>query len=646
LEQLYHPQRLRHPLKRSGVRGAGQWRKLSWDEAFDHIAAALQKTKDRYGPEGVAFVQGTAKGLIDSYHERFANVFGSPNFATSGHVCFLPRLLAAKLTCGFYPVPDYQGSPACIMVWGANLAHTRHGEHFHSVEQFKKGARLILIDPLAIELADRADLWLRPKPGSDLALALGLLHVIIYENLYDHEFVDRWTMGFEQLKTHVQAYAPEKVEALSWVPAEQIKQAARIYAALKPACLLWGNAIDHGINSFQTARALTILRAVTGNLDQAGGDLEPIYPLPGAASIKVTLREQLPLALWAKRVGARDRLIPLFQRVLPQSLVKAVLENDPYPLRAMYVHASNPLLTFGNAGRVLQALQNLDFLLVTDRFMTPTAALADIVLPAATYLEYDNIVAPPYYPVAQIQQKAVEIEACRSDFEIVNGIARRLGLGRFFFENLDDFFDLVLEPSGLTFQEFREQGVLTGARQDHKYLSKGFATPSGKVELYSSQLMKWGFDSLPAYREVPGTCADDPATGDRKYPLVLTTRKSRFYRHSDSRQIQSLRAKHPDPLVLVHPDTAQKLAIRDGDWVRIETRQGRIKQKARLSEKIDPRIVAVDFGWWFPEKGPENLFGWSEANLNMLTDDTPPFNQEMGSSQFRGIPCRISKAEE
>ena len=644
-EQLYHPQRLRHPLQRTGARGSGQWRKISWDQAFDHIAEAFQKTKEQCGPQGVAFVQGAAKGLIDSYHERLANAFGSPNFATSGHVCFLPRLFAAKMTCGFYPVPDYQGSPACILVWGANLAHTRHGEHFQALEQLKKGARLILIDPLPIQLADRADLWLRLKPGSDLALALGLLHVIVNENLYDQKFVARWTIGFEQLQAHVQPYSPEKVEQLTWVSAEQIRQTARTYASLKPACLQWGNAVDHGLNSFQTARALTILRAITGNLDVYGGDLDPLYPLPGAGSVKVTLRDRLPPEQWAKRIDARDHLLPIFQRVLPQNLIRAILENDPYPLRAMYVHASNPLLTFGNSKAVLRALRNLDFLLVTDRFMTPTAALADVVLPAATYLEYDNIIAPPYYPIARIQHKAVEWEECRSDYRIINGIAERLGLGRFFFENLDDFFDLVLEPSGLTFREFREQGVLTGARQAHKYINKGFATPSGKIELDSARLKEWGFDSLPVYHE-PLEASADEQNFALSYPLILTTQKSRFYRHSDGRQIKSLREKHSDPFVWVHPDTAEKFAIRDDDWVYLETRQGRIKQKARLSEKIDPRVVAADFGWWFPEKSPEALFGWAEANLNVLTSAAPPFDAEMGSSQFRGIPCRIYKAEE
>ncbi|RPI77251.1 MAG: molybdopterin oxidoreductase, partial [Desulfobacteraceae bacterium] len=348
---------------------------------------------------------------------------------------------------------------------------------------------------------------------------------------------------------------------------------------------------------------------------------------------------------WTNRVGSRDPLLPLFQRVLPQSLVRAVLENDPYPLRAMYVHASNPLLTFNNSSAVRQALQNLDFLLVTDRFMTPTAALADVVLPAATYLEYDNIVAPPYYPIARIQQKAMEYEDCRSDFEMINGIARRLGLGSDFFENMDDFFNLVLEPSGLTFREFREQGIRTGARQAQKYLSKGFATASGKVELDSARLKDWGFDSLPVYRE-PHEASADESDFTQSYPLILTTQKSRFFRHSDGRQIESLREKHSDPLVWVHPAAAEKLAIRDGDWVYLETPQGRIKQKARFSEKIDPRVIAADFGWWFPEKGPEDLFNWAEANLNILTRAAPPFNAEMGSSQFRGIPCRIYKAEE
>ena len=432
---------------------------------------------------------------------------------------------------------------------------------------------------------------------------------------------------------------------ITWVPSGDIEDAARCYARAKPACVQWGNAVDHGVNSFQTARALSILKAITANLDVPGGDLIPSYPLAGPGAPDISLQNLKSPDLWAKRVGADQKLFPLYQRVLPRSLVKAMLEEKPYPIRSAYVHASNPLLTYTHASRAYQAFKRLYFLTVADFFMTPTAALADIVLPAATYLEYDSIVAPPYYPFAQVQQKAVQIGGCRSDFEIANELARRLGLHDLFWDSMEDFFDSVLKPTSLTFADFRQKGVVTGAKQYRKFEKRGFDTPSGKVELYSDRLKSLGFDPLPEYREPPETplsASDLVAT----YPLVMTCKKSIYYLHSGGRQIKSLRNGHPEPLVLIHPETAAKLCIENDDWVYIETKRGRIKQKAVLSDKVDPRVVCVDFGWWFPEKGIPGMYGWAESNLNILTADQPPDSPETGSSNLRGILCKVYKKNE
>ncbi|MFX1256055.1 MAG: molybdopterin-dependent oxidoreductase, partial [Promethearchaeota archaeon] len=613
-------------------------------EALDKVASELSRIKNQHGAESVAFVQGTTKGLTDIYHERLTNAFGSPNLCTTGHVCFLPRLTAAKVTCGFFPVPDYQGSPACIIVWGANLAYTRLGEHLQTVKQIQKDTKLIVIDPIRTKLAQKAQLWLQLKPSTDLALALGMINVIIKEELYDKTFIDHWCVGFDQLKEHIQIYDPEKVAKITWIPAKIIRKTARIYATYKPASIQWGNAIDHGINSFQSARAISILRAITGNLDIYGGDLQPLYPLTNLHSPEMTLWDKIPKKVWEKRVSANDQLIPLFHRVLPQRLIKAILDKEPYPIYAMFIHGSNPLLTFSNAQKVYRALKQLDFIVVTDRFMTPTAGLADIILPTATYLEFDNIVAPPYYPIAQIQQKAVEINECWSDFKIVKELSKRLGIGKYFWENTEEFFDIVLKPIGLTFKEFRKIGTISGTRQEKKYVTVGFQTPSNKVELYSNQLKEWGLDPLPVYIEPVETSFTDSELV-KEYPFLFTNNKSRFYRHSDGRQVQSLREAHPEPRVLIHPQTAEKLDIKDDDWVYIETERGKIKQKVLISKNVDPRVINIDFGWWFPEKGFSDLFGWKDANINILTDDKPPYNREIGSSHFRGLFCKVYKLD-
>jgi anaerobic selenocysteine-containing dehydrogenase len=639
LEYLYHPDRLTSPLRRAGKRGEGKWTKISWDKAFDIIAERFSRTKEQYGAEGVAFVQGSAKGLIDVYNERLANAFGTPNFTTSGHICFLPRFFASKLTCGFYPVPDDEHPPACIVVWGENPAKTRIGEYKRMMQQVRKGTKLMVIDPVQTVIARKAQTWLQLKPGSDLPLVLGMIHVIINENLYDKTFVLNWTTGFQQLKEFIKEYPPEKVSSLTWILADNIKQAARFYAKHKPACILWGNAVDHGINSFQTARAISILRAITGNLDVPGGEMEPSYPLKAAGSADLTLWDENK---WFKRVDANFQLLPHFHRVLPRNLLRAILEEKPYPIKNMFIHASNPLLTFDDSQRTYNALKKLEFLAVSDLFMTPTAALADIVLPAATYLEYDSISITPYYPAVQIQQKVTSIGQCRSDFEIVNGLAKHLGLENKFWENTEDFFDMLLQSSGLTFAEFREKGILTGTKEYRKFEKRGFQTSSGKVELYSKQLEQWGLEPLPVYNQPMKTRISNGVI--QEYPFILTNQKPGYYVHSSGRQIQSLRERHPGPCVHIHPETAKGLGIQPGDRVVIETEAGKIEQEAFISGNIAPEVVLVDFGWWFPETGISSLYEFKKSNINMLTDSNSAYNREIGSAVLRNIRCNIHKA--
>ncbi|MCK9364943.1 MAG: molybdopterin-dependent oxidoreductase [Syntrophales bacterium] len=647
LEYLYHPDRLKHPLKRLGKRGDGKWATISWSEALDTVAEGLAKIKNKNGVESVAFVAGSFKGGFQGrYLQRFSNLFGSPNNIGQGHVCFVPRVNASKITYGFYAIPDFDYPPGSITVWGKNLPENLHHVEQRLAKAVKRGSKLMVINPRDIGGAGSADIWLKPRPGSDLALALGMINVIINHDWYDKAFVKEWTVGFDELRAHVRDYTPERVADLTWVSAEMITQAAKFYGLNKPACLQWGNAIDHGVNSFQTARALCILRAITGNLEIPGGDLRWLPPPVDTLAPGLTLPEKVPPEMRKRRITPMDRLLPIAPYSLPQDLIKAIRQGDPYPIRAVYVQGCNPLITYSNAQETRQAFLDLEFLAVTDMFMTPTAALADIVLPAATYLEYDGIVAPAYsIPVALIQQKVTRIGECRSDYEILRDLSKRMGFGEYFWENEEQCLDTILAASGLSFHEFRKTGALVGTKVYRHYRTQGFPTPSGKIELYSSQLKEWGHDPLPTYHEPPETPYSEPELA-KEYPLLFTSGKRGCYRHSSGRQISSLRGSHPEPIVNIHPQTAEKLGIADKDWVYIETRRGRIKQRAILSTDIDPRVVDVDYAWWFPEDGPAALYGWAKSNVNILTADQPPFNLETGASNLRGMLCKVYKAEE
>jgi anaerobic selenocysteine-containing dehydrogenase len=646
LEYLNHPDRLKRPLKRIGEKGKGNWQEISWDEALELVAERLMEIKEKYGALSLIFIRGAAKGLQDDYFARFANIFGCPNISSPAPICFVPGINASNITYGYYAFPDYEYSAKCIVAWGANPEATHVTEYEEILNAVKKGAKLIVIGPTQSELSKKADLWIRLRPSTDLALALGIMNVIINENVYDANFVDKWTFGFDKLKTHVQDYPLDKVKEITWVPKEQIIKAARLYSMERPGCILWGNGIETTINSFQACRAIAILRSITGNLGIPGGEVK--WSDPGGmakGAPEFVCQNNISPEVRAKRLSIKDNLIPIAFYALPQRIIKAILDGDPYPIHGAYLQGGNMLTSYPNVKETYKALTKLDFLAVSDMFMTPTAMLADIVLPVATYLEFDSVERPWPFPIISLQQKVAQVHESWPDGKILNELTKKLGFQEYAWNNINESLDLLLKPTGITFQEFRNIGVLIGTKIYRHFEKNGFDTPSKKVELYSKRLEEWGFDPLPIYYEPPETPYSEPELA-KEYPFILTSRKVDVYRHSGGRQIPSLRAARPEPIVKMHHETADKLGIRKDDWVYIATKRGRIRQKAYLDSSLDPRVVEVDYAWWFPEKEVYSLYGWEESNINILTSDKPPYNPEMGSITLRGIFCKVYKASE
>ena len=646
LQLAYHPSRLRHPLRRVGRRGEGKWLRVSWEEALEDIAHRLLEVKERYGAEAVVFAHGTNREYLHMVY-RLAHAFGSPNITSPGYVCYYPRVAASIITCGGLPIADYEGNPRCIMVWGCNPIHTSPDEYCASqiLRALENEPRLIVVDPRETWLASKADLWLQLRPGTDAALALGMLNVLIEEELYDRDFVEKWTVGFDKLVDRVKPYTPAKVEEVTWVPADKVKEAARLYASTKPACIHWGVKIEQNLNCTSTIRALVALMAITGNLDVPGGNVLHSPP-PVARFTEFMLVHALPEEQRRKRLGGMHRLASMGSVVPPMHVVKAILTGEPYPVKAMVVFGSNPLLTWPNSKLVKEALLKLDFLVVVDLFMTPTAELANYVLPAASWLEIDDV-AFYFYRAGYVmaRRKAIEVEECWSDHKIIIELAKRLGLRQAFWDSVEEYLDYVLAPSGMKWKEFAEVGFLRAPLRYRKYEEEGFKTPSGKVELHSSILESWGFDPLPSYVEPPETPYSRPDLAE-KYPLILTTgARSPYFFHSEYRQLSSLRELQPDPQVEIHPETAAALGIKDGDWVWIEAPRGRIKQRAKLTRGIHPKVVSAQHGWWFPEEpGPEH--GCFKSNVNVLTSSDPPFDPCVGASILNSLLCRVYKVKE
>ncbi|MGA2893691.1 MAG: molybdopterin-dependent oxidoreductase [Xanthobacteraceae bacterium] len=647
-----HPDRLQYPRRRVGPRGSGKWTRISWDEALDEIAERLLSIRQKFGPEAIALGTGTGRHHI-RWVSRFGHALGTPNWCEPGFAqCFHPRVNTCILTFGDFPVSDFTGGtpPACILFWGHNpLNSGPDGEtRFNVREALDSNPRIIVVDPRETELARRAEVWLQLRPGTDDALALAFLNVIIGEHLYDAPFVERWTHGFDALREHVRTFTPEWAAPITWVAAERIRAAARLFASAKPAMLDWGCAIEHTPKCIQTIRAISMLPALTGNVDVPGGWVFGMHGLGRFPS----LIENLTPEANAKRLGAdRFKLLGGEGADLPAAhiptLLQAMREGTPYPVKAFLVFGNNTLTTYANASQVYESLMKLDFIVCADLFMTPTAELADIVLPAASWPEIDQLAGLPTVAanVVLANQRAVRIGECKSDEEIFVELARRMKLpvGT---ESVEEVLNSQLARGGLniTFAELKEKGSITVPFKYRKYEDEGFRTPTGKIELYSTRFEEMGYAPLPFYEEPPESPVSRPDVS-QDYPLVLTTgARIPYYFNSEHRQIEKLRKAHRHPTAEIHPETAARYGIAKGDWMWIETKRGRMRQRARLTTGIDPRVIAAEHGWWFPEE-PAPEYGVWKSNVNLLTDNQPPYDPAMGTYQLRALLCRVARVE-
>jgi anaerobic selenocysteine-containing dehydrogenase len=644
----YHPDRVLYPLKRTGEKGEGKWQRISWDEALDTIADKYRQLKKDFGAESIVLGYGTGRDY-ETYLYRFANLLGTPNVLTAGHQCYGSRVAITTVTCGNLPICDYERDPKCVIVWGNNIVWTNPDEYMAILlnKTLAKGAKLIVVDPRCTYLAGRADVWLKIRPGTDTALAFGFANVIINEGLYDKEFVEKWVHGWDKFVERVQQYPLDRVSEITWIPVEKIQEAARLYAQTKPACIQWGISIEQTINCIDNNRLLTDLMAITGNLDVPGGNVIMVPP-PIQVASTFGAHRQLPVEQRKKRLGGtRFRLADRIAVIDPRVVWDAVLTEKPYPVKAIQLHGSNPVITREGAQQIYEALKKVEFLVVADFFITPTAELADIILPAATWLEMDNT-ADSWKRSGYVfaKRKIVQIGECWQDHKMFSELGKRLGQEEYWGKDVEADLDLVLSPSGINFKQFIEKGYLKGKLEYRKHEKSGFSTPTRKVEIYSTILEDLGYDPLPQYREAPESPISTPELA-KKYPYILTTGfRSPVFFHSEFRQIPWLRDLHRDPIVEMHPDTAAKHNIKEGDWVYIENHRGKIRQKAKFNISLDPRVIAAEHGWWFPErKSPDH--GWDISNINLLvSSDLEQCDPAMGSNNMRALLCTIYSAPE
>lgn len=639
-------------MRRTGTRGGGSWQQVSWEVALDDIAGRLNDLMNRFGPETVAFGQGTGRHhYLDVL--RFANALGVPNVIEPGGAqCFLPRVTVSKHMYGDFPTADYLGDtpPACVLVWGGNPVVTGpDGKVLFAAARLLKCADVtIVVDPCRSETARHCTLHLPIRPGTDAALALAFLNVIIKESLYDADFVQHWVTDFDEFSQGIEPFTPEWAAPITGLDAEvQIRRAAQLYATHRPGVLDWGMAIEQTGRPFDTCWALAALRAITGNLDIPGGDCFGAHVQHSAPVNRGAAAE----ALIEKRLGG-DRFPFLGGRQAhirlahAPSLFQAMLTGKPYLVRAFLVFGNNTLTAYPNPNRVQEALLSTDLLVVSDFFRTPTAELADYILPAAAWPEVDDVVALPYIAenVLQAQQQVIQTGDCRCDEWIMGELARLLQVD-FIPSNRPDQLDHRLQRTGLTFAELCERGWYIAPSQYRKYENRGFRTPSRKVELIPAVFRQISSRSVPMYQEPPETPVSRPDQA-AEFPLILITGARRMhYFCSEGRALPSLRRARPEPCAEIHPATAAAYGVGEGAMVRVVTLHGEAIFRAAITEAIRSDVVSVDFGWWFPEVPTPDHGVWT-SNANLLTDSEAPYDPAFGSYRLRGLLCRIERVDE
>jgi len=620
-EVVHSDRRVRMPLARDG----DTFREVSWEEALARIAERLEKVRRKYGPEALMVQTGwpLVRHPLVGFLHRFCQAFGTPNLATVGSFCETAGRMGKALTVGSKYSPSFH-RVRTLVLWGANPTHALPIVS-HLVAEKASTGKLVVVDPVRTELAALATEHLRVRPGTDGALALAMMHVIIGERLYDRTFIESETVGFEELAALAERYPPGAVAGLTTVPTEQIVRVARLLAREAPTSVWEGLGIEHHENGVQTVRAVAVLEALCrrSGQEEVNDLLTPVrtgfYDQPLPALVRPATAEPVPPPVTVRPLGYGSYpVFEIFNREAQGNLLAdAVLRNEPYPVRALLIVAANTLLTAPGSERLREAAARLSLLVTVDPFLTLTARLSDFVLPACTFAEAPTVDASDE-EVAQGGMVPPQHHAW-PDWKVLFELARALGLGRYF-----------------PWSSFREamEAPRTPYRADPDHQPRPdppaagsapprFGTLSGKLELASGLLRRHGFDAVPVWtppQEQP----------DAAYPLVLVTGpRTRSFINSQFHDVPSVRAKMPEPEVLLHPQRARAAGVADGERVAIVSPHGRVEMRLRITADVHPDAAVAPAGW-------------ESANVNVLHHPRR-LDPISGFPAFRSGVCRIER---
>jgi cysteine desulfurase NifS len=665
-EIVHDEQRLAYPMRRVGAKGTYEFERISWDEAYETIVERLQTIKAESGPEAAAIYTGRGSfelSLCDIFQPAGVAIssassvlfpFGSPNTLGVGALCYVSfAMIAPHVTMGeMYHTMDFDIEQAqLIVVWGANPATDSPPLAHEQIKRARqRGAEVVVIDPRRTETARETDAeWIPIRPGTDGALALGMLNVLVEEELYDEEFVDNWTVGWEELKDYIQHFRPVVVEGITGVPQETVVGLARRLADARGACPVMYTGLEYSDSGVQAIRAAFTLWAAAGQLDVPGGLLfrmrENQFPIN---------RQGLVPNPDVRKALGQDRF-PIYSMYRGEShaiaLPDAVLKGEPYPIRALLILGGSIITAWPDPEVWRRTLAALDFLVTIDRHFTADAAYADLVLPATTGYEVNSYMT--YGPLFKIRERLIEpVGEARDDFHILAELARRLGYGDRYPQSDEERLRYVLEGSGFTLEEVEANGgevrrpaVMMQYKKWERGLLRedgqpGFATPTGKFEIASTILEEHGYDDLPVYTEPREGPLAQPDLA-RSYPLVFNSGARIF---SDFRTqhhgVPGLQRKAPEPVVTLNTEDAEERGITDGDWVHLETPRGRLRYRARVTGDIVQGAIEANMGGG----GPLGTQAWQECNVNDLTDLTH-YDPISGFPVYKALLCEVVRAD-
>ncbi len=666
-EIVYSEDRLKYPMKRTGEKGNYSFERISWDEAYSIIVNNLNQIKKESGAEAVSIYTGRGaqelslcdmfqpEGVMVSSASSVLFPFGSPNTMGVGALCYVALyMIAPHVTMGRKQTDMFADieNAEMVVVWGTNPATDSPPVDMLRLEAAaERGAKIVVIDPRRTETALRTNAqWIPIRPGTDGALALSMIEVMITEDLYDEEFAEKWCLGFEELRQYTQHFSPEVAEKITGVPAAEIRELAHNICRASGASLLMYTGLEYSNSGVQTARAALTLFALAGQLDVPGGIglsmLDSEFPINRACN--------QPNPDISRAVGY-DRF-PIYSRYRGEShavgLVGSVLNEDPYPIRGLIIHGSSILTSWPQAAVWRKALKKLDFVVSIDRQLTADAAYADVVLPATTMFENNSYMV--YGPVFRLRERVIEpVGEARNDYLIMAELADRLGYGHLFPQSENEMLSFALESSGYTLEDVKAVGGWVrlqtpmpeykkwqkgGLRQDGK---TGFNTPSGKFEIRSNILEDYGYEPLPKYIEPKEGPLGNPGMA-KDFPLVFNSgaRPQTDFR-SQHHGIKGMSKDNPEPVIEMNKNDAVARNIQSGDLVEVRTQRGAVPFRAAVSYNIVQGAVECMMGGGTPV-GSE---AWQKWNVNELTD-IENFDNISGFPVYKALLCEVVKLED